>query len=81
MGWGFELRALHLIASTLPLGPKLHSILLWLFLQMGSQELLAQASFKPQSPDLSFHVARIIGISHQCLAKSFNLDSENQEEQ
>jgi hypothetical protein len=54
-------------AGTLPLEPRLHSILLWLFWTWGSHELFSQAGLQSQSSwfQSPSQVARIIEVSHQ----------------
>jgi hypothetical protein len=73
VGLVFELRALHLQVRLLQnRHPTAYatSILFWLVLEMGSHELFAKAGLKPVFLISASQVARIIGVSHQCLACS-----------
>jgi hypothetical protein len=50
-------------------------VLWWIFFKIGSHELIAQAGFKLRSSwSLPSWVARIAGMSHQCLADSISFD-------
>jgi hypothetical protein len=64
----FELRALHLQSGALPVKSHLQSILLWLFLEMGSLEFFTGLSLNRDLSYLNVPVARITGVSHWHLA-------------
>jgi hypothetical protein len=72
---GFELRALHLQRRCSATWATFRSILLWLFWRWVLTEPLAWAGLKWLGLAvlliLASHIARITGMSHQCLARFF----------